>query len=935
MIVLTAGLIAVSARAALTHRYSFSEAAGTTVADSVGGANGTVYGGDYPTWPGNGTMQFNGYDNYVQLPDSLLSTYTNVTVEMWVNDFGSANWARVFDFGNQSGTAGSSWFYYGFPGTNPNTVRAEINPPAPSTLDVPRPAANSEHHVVIVVNAAITNLSIYIDGVLAGTKSAASGYAGGNPSTVGATTNTWLGQSQFATDPHFWGALDEFRTWDQALDAAQIAASYQAGPDTVSTNAGSLNSVVLSVNTPTTVGGIQSPGLTGDYANLTNGVNLANAVGVSYTSSDTNVIVVTNGTSLLAVGTGTASVTANYQGVTDTKAITVINQPAVLVHRYSFDDAVGSSTVADAVGGADGALTGGTLGGSQITLNGAGDYITLPAGILPNLTNATFQFWTTWNSAPASGATRCFDFGTNNGTSGVQWINVSPDGQNASLQYPRFVINDGTGGTPANAATAFPVGQQVCVTAVYNDNAQVETLYLNGANIASTATAKHIYKIQNDAMNYIGKSQFAADPTYNGSFDEFRIFNGAMDAFTVAITTAAGPDQVVTDPGALLAIRIVAGTTNLDAHGTATSFAVYADYANVTNVNVTTQSGIVILSSDTNVARVVGTTLRPAGAGVATIAATFQSFTGTLAVNVTDASAWPTLAHRYSFSETAGPTVTDSVAGANGTLVGTGTFGGGKLTLPGGPANSDGSINPAAGYVDLPNDLVAALPSEVTFEVWFTWSGGNINQRVFDFGNNDQSEDIQGTGYTYLMMTPSGNGSVAQIEYHTNAVADLVLKAGAQIAPNTEAQMILTHDADRNISKLYINGRFIASGSPGFALADLPQVNNWLGRSQWKDPYFAGSFDDFRIWNGAFTDGEVSAAYAAGPNNIIRPALTIGRSGTNIVLQWPANATNYVLQSTVTLAPAAWSPVVGTPTVVNGVNQLTVTPATTQFYRLQ
>src|SRR6266446_4337375 len=217
---------------------------------------------------------------------------------------------------------------------------------------------------------------------------------------------------------------------------------------------------------------------------------------------------------------------------------------AALIHEYSFNDATGSTTVTDSVGNATGTLTGCRLGGGQITLNGAGDYIHLPSGILPNLTNATFEFWTTWSSPPGSGVTRFFDFGTNNGTSGVQWINVSPDGQNNTLQYPRFVINDGSG-NPANASTSFPVGQNVCVTAVYNDSGQVMSLYLNGASIgpiASASTTKHIYTIANDANDNIGKSQFATDPTYNGSFDEFRIYNNAFDPSQVEADYEAGPN---------------------------------------------------------------------------------------------------------------------------------------------------------------------------------------------------------------------------------------------------------------------------------------------------------------------------------------------------------------------------------------------------------
>ena len=45
--------------------------------------------------------------------------------------------------------------------------------------------------------------------------------------------NDWLGRSQFAADEGFTGSFLEFRIYSVALTAAQIQASYDAGPDVV------------------------------------------------------------------------------------------------------------------------------------------------------------------------------------------------------------------------------------------------------------------------------------------------------------------------------------------------------------------------------------------------------------------------------------------------------------------------------------------------------------------------------------------------------------------------------------------------------------------------------------------------------------------------------------------------------------------------------
>jgi uncharacterized repeat protein (TIGR03803 family) len=66
------------------------------------------------------------------------------------------------------------------------------------------------------------------------------------------------------------------------------------------------------------------------------------------------------------------------------------------------------------------------------------------------------------------------------------------------------------------------------------------------------------------------------------------------------------------------------------------------------------------------------------------------------------------------------------------------------------------------------------------------------------------------------------------------------------------------------------------------------------------------------------------------------PQLTIIRSGTNVVLTWPINATGFALQSTTNLvSPAVWTTNFPTPVVVNGQNTVT-NPITgrQQFFRL-
>jgi hypothetical protein len=44
------------------------------------------------------------------------------------------------------------------------------------------------------------------------------------PSDMGATTQNWIGRSQYSSDPYLNGYVDDFRIYTRALTASEIAA---------------------------------------------------------------------------------------------------------------------------------------------------------------------------------------------------------------------------------------------------------------------------------------------------------------------------------------------------------------------------------------------------------------------------------------------------------------------------------------------------------------------------------------------------------------------------------------------------------------------------------------------------------------------------------------------------------------------------------------
>jgi len=226
------------------------------------------------------------------------------------------------------------------------------------------------------------------------------------------------------------------------------------------------------------------------------------------------------------------------------------------------------------------------------------------------------------------------------------------------------------------------------------------------------------------------------------------------------------------------------------------------------------------------------------------------------------------LVHRYSFAESMDSTTAeDSVGSADGVLKGNGGYfdGSGQLILPGGGASGD-DPSVIAGYLDLPNHIINVLPA-VTFEAWVTWQAtGSAWQRVFDFGTSAGGEDISDGYGNYLFMSPQGD---ANLRF---AVRDPIsgneytqITAEAPLNMSEEYCLTATYDPAANMARLFRNGVLIGTDTADVPLSSIDDVNNWLGRSQWGDAMFAGSYNEFRIYSTALTPLEAAASFASGP----------------------------------------------------------------------
>ena len=204
--------------------YPFDQTAGPTIPDASGnGHAGTLAGtATFPAGVIGNALSLTGVSgDYVSLPSALLQTVTNVTITLWVNVRADQTWQRVFDFGSSTnvymfltphvGGATIARFAISTSG-NANEQRLDTTSVLP---------LGAWTHVAIVLG---TGGTLYLNGTVAGTNTALTL----RPADLGATTNNWLGRSQFTADPAFNGQIDDLRVYASALTASQIATIYNA-----------------------------------------------------------------------------------------------------------------------------------------------------------------------------------------------------------------------------------------------------------------------------------------------------------------------------------------------------------------------------------------------------------------------------------------------------------------------------------------------------------------------------------------------------------------------------------------------------------------------------------------------------------------------------------------------------------------------------------
>jgi alpha-L-arabinofuranosidase len=325
-----------------------------------------------------------------------------------------------------------------------------------------------------------------------------------------------------------------------------------------------ITNLLLQIPSPIYSGQLVASTVYGQQSGSANWINLStnSSYGLAYSSANTNLAVVTGGGTVIGVASGTTSIIATYPalGISTTQTVQVISVRTMLVHRYSFGDAPGSTAAIDSIGGAawNGTLpSGGTYANGQLSLAAATkQYLQLPAGILSNYAAVTIETWVTFpNQIPNNSF--FFGFGNTNGSVGVNYIFCAP-------RAGRIAITS-SGSTEQNAYGNFDFSfhTNFHVTAVFNPSAGYIALYTNGILAAINNSVTASFSSVSNLYSWIGRSLYSADPYPDFSLDEFRIYSGALQTSEIAAAQALGAGQLLSNTNPLVGATTSGGSLTL------------------------------------------------------------------------------------------------------------------------------------------------------------------------------------------------------------------------------------------------------------------------------------------------------------------------------------------------------------------------------------
>jgi hypothetical protein len=149
--------------------------------------------------------------------------------------------------------------------------------------------------------------------------------------------------------------------------------------------------------------------------------------------------------------------------------------------------------------------------GSVLSLSGASQYVSLPAGVGAL---RTFAAWVKWGGG--NDWQRIFDFGSSTTDYGM----LTAKANNGEL---RFEITPNGSAETRDLDSPNPLPTNVWTHVAVALDGHQAVMYINGQAVAVDASVNLLPSDVAGTANYLGRSQFAADPYFSGQMDSVQI----------------------------------------------------------------------------------------------------------------------------------------------------------------------------------------------------------------------------------------------------------------------------------------------------------------------------------------------------------------------------------------------------------------------------
>jgi hypothetical protein len=165
--------------------------------------------------------------------------------------------------------------------------------------------------------------------------------------------------------------------------------------------------------------------------------------------------------------------------------------------------------------------------------------------------------------------------------------------------------------------------------------------------------------------------------------------------------------------------------------------------------------------------------------------------------------------------------------------------------------NGTFSFNGSSSYLSCPPGF-SNFTAGITLSAWVYYSSSDGGwTRIFDFGNGNPSDN-------FLFCRYSTTNNLFWGIYPGSAS---VYVTGGNITFNGWAMYTAT--ADGSNMKIYVNGVLAATLATSQLPTNITRNNNYIGKSNWPDPYLNGNISVGQIYNKALTEAEVQQNFNA------------------------------------------------------------------------